>query len=349
MSNDSHNGVYEMFWDCSSCGTRKLLGVTHRYCPHCGSPQDPESRYFPPDSEKVAVEHHELVGRDLTCGACGTPNSRKANNCLSCGRSLESQTQAVVRDDVITVENGEFSGQSLAGLKAQAREDAGIDADSSKPAKWRKSKWAAGTSAVGGVAALMLWSTPAEVTVVSHKWSRNIVVERFGPIDDADWCDEIPARADHIRRSSKVRDHEKVADGQECKTRRVDNGDGSYTQKRECKTKYRKEPIYDDWCKFSVDRWTTDRTEESTGISRSTTPRWPTVQLSKTGSCIGCEREGNRSERYTVIFQGEENRQHSCTFNQTRWQRIEPGTRYSATVGVLNRLDCGSLQRLDGG
>ena len=43
---------YEMFWDCEYCGSSKLLGITHRHCPNCGAPQDPEKRYFPPDEEK---------------------------------------------------------------------------------------------------------------------------------------------------------------------------------------------------------------------------------------------------------------------------------------------------------
>ena len=61
---------YEMFWDCEYCGSSKLLGITHRHCPNCGAPQDPEKRYFPPDEEKVALEDHENTGADWHCPSC---------------------------------------------------------------------------------------------------------------------------------------------------------------------------------------------------------------------------------------------------------------------------------------
>ena len=59
---DTGHKHYEMLWDCAYCATPKLLGKSHRHCPKCGAPQDPERRYFPADSEKVAVEDHVPVG-----------------------------------------------------------------------------------------------------------------------------------------------------------------------------------------------------------------------------------------------------------------------------------------------
>jgi len=53
-----------MLWDCEFCGTKKLLGKTHRFCPNCGAQQDPKARYFPSDEEKVAVKDHVYVGVD---------------------------------------------------------------------------------------------------------------------------------------------------------------------------------------------------------------------------------------------------------------------------------------------
>ena len=47
---------------------------------------------------------------------------------------------------------------------------------------------------------------------------------------------------------------EQVADGQECKTVRTDNGDGTFSERRDCVTRYREEPVYDDWCEFTGKR-----------------------------------------------------------------------------------------------
>ena len=86
--NMSEEKTYEMMWDCEYCNTPKLLGKTHRFCPNCGAPQNPEKRYFPPENEKVAVEDHQFVGADLHCPACSFANSRTANNCGNCGSPL---------------------------------------------------------------------------------------------------------------------------------------------------------------------------------------------------------------------------------------------------------------------
>src|SRR6185295_10750417 len=90
--------VYEMLWDCAYCGTRKLLGKTHRFCPKCGAPQDPEKRYFPTEDEKVAVEDHVYVGADRLCGNCGSAMSAKALHCTQCGAPLEGAREVKLVD-----------------------------------------------------------------------------------------------------------------------------------------------------------------------------------------------------------------------------------------------------------
>jgi hypothetical protein len=53
--------VYEMLWDCKFCGTKKLLGKTHRFCPN--RRPAPIRRYFPAD-RKVVVQDRVFVGAD---------------------------------------------------------------------------------------------------------------------------------------------------------------------------------------------------------------------------------------------------------------------------------------------
>src|SRR4051812_38974182 len=83
-----------MLWDCSSCGTKKLLGKTHRRCPNCGAPQDPSKRYFPAPGEEVAADGHVFVGADWVCAACTTPNSKAAQFCGNCGNPREGNAAA---------------------------------------------------------------------------------------------------------------------------------------------------------------------------------------------------------------------------------------------------------------
>src|SRR3954468_1308596 len=93
------DGVYEMLWECAYCGTRGLLGKTHRFCPRCGAPQDPGRRYFPSDEEKVAVHDHVYVGADRMCRACGSAMSAKAVHCTQCGAPMEGGKEALRVDE----------------------------------------------------------------------------------------------------------------------------------------------------------------------------------------------------------------------------------------------------------
>ncbi len=91
--------TYEMLWDCKFCRTPKLLGLTHRYCPVCGAPQDAEARYFPSDEEKVLVKDHQYFGKDLVCEHCNTFNSRNSQHCRDCGAPLQSSPDAPVQNE----------------------------------------------------------------------------------------------------------------------------------------------------------------------------------------------------------------------------------------------------------
>ncbi|MDQ7024021.1 MAG: zinc ribbon domain-containing protein, partial [Anaerolineae bacterium] len=81
----SEGKTYEMLWDCQFCGTKRNLGLTHRFCPNCGAPQNPDARYYPSDEDKIEVRDHEYVGVDVTCPACGELNSAAAEFCGQCG------------------------------------------------------------------------------------------------------------------------------------------------------------------------------------------------------------------------------------------------------------------------
>lgn len=93
--------TYEMLWDCRFCGTSGLLGLTHRFCPSCGAPQDPETRYFPDDDHKVAVEDHVYAGADRRCPACTTPNSAKSEFCGSRGGPLTDAAAVKAQQDQV--------------------------------------------------------------------------------------------------------------------------------------------------------------------------------------------------------------------------------------------------------
>jgi hypothetical protein len=107
-----------MLWDCESCGTRKLLGVDHRHCPSCGAVQDENRRYFPPQDEAVPTDYDP--DPDHECPYCGTPNSRRANNCVNCGGPMDG-SEEVARRPTTTSAEGETVQDAVRAT--QAREE----------------------------------------------------------------------------------------------------------------------------------------------------------------------------------------------------------------------------------
>jgi hypothetical protein len=339
--------VYEMLWDCRFCGAKKLLGLTHRHCPSCGAPQNAEERYFPTDAEKVPAKNHEYYGADVRCTHCTVANSRNSKHCAGCGAPLEIATEVARRVDQVATTNTTF-------VEDEPREAPRERLVGAAPAEPQKAPLM-GRSSIGygclviailaviGVG-LLLWKKPGGLVVVGHTWKRVVAVERYGPTADSSWCDQAPSAARSVTRRREVRSHERVRDGEECHTRRVDRGNGTFAEQEECTPRYRDEPVYADRCYYTVDKWAKARSESAEGRSLADAPRWPSPSLVRPGTCDGCEREGARVETYTVLFKDEGAHEHPCDFDQQRWASFAEGSRTTGAMRVVGGgLDCGSV------
>ncbi|MBX3191497.1 MAG: hypothetical protein KF819_31165 [Labilithrix sp.] len=326
------DGVYEMFWDCKYCGQKKLLGLTHRFCATCGAPQDPTARYFPPENEKVAAHQHVYVGADVHCPACKNPMSRAAKCCTSCGSPLHAGAQVAlhgappVRPPMPAQPKPKSSALKVFGIIA---------------------------AVVGGllfvVIALLVvaafWTRDGTFEVTGHEWERTIAVERLDNVRKSVWCDSVPAGAREISRRKEERSTNKIPDGETCQTVKKDNGDGTYRQTRECQTKYKEEPVMDWRCEIEVAEWRSSRKLAARGASPNDPPKWPPDPL-KTGTCLGCEREAGRNEKYTVKFRDTKaNEDVTCTLPEAKWKTFEKASRWKGKVGVVtDRVECDGLQ-----
>jgi hypothetical protein len=373
--------VYEMLWDCRFCGQKKLLGLTHRHCPNCGAPQNADARYFPSDADKVPAKEHEYFGADLRCTHCGVANGKNSKHCAGCGAPLERAPEIARREDQLDTGAGFASVDAapahtepavvtelptaefvepvpgVAGPAAQAATappraaPATARAVVAQPPKGRsttRTVLRAGCLVVlvvvALVVALAVWKKPGGLSVTGHTWKREIAVERYGAVSDSAWCDQMPFAARSVTRHKEVRSHEKIEDGQDCHTRRVDRGNGTFAEQQECTPKYRDEPVYSDRCSFTVDRWTKTRSETAQGTSVNDAPKWPATSLTRPGTCEGCEREGARTETYTVTFRDDGAREHTCDVDQTKWTSFADGSQWKGAMTVVGgALDCGSL------
>jgi len=287
--------VYEMVWDCRYCGARKLLGLTHRHCPNCGAQQDPNARYFPAEHEKVAVQNHEYVGADMQCRYCAGASSKRAHNCGQCGAPL--------------AEGGAVQPLATPPLQPLAAPGRSV------PPRISPWKIVLPTLALLLVALLVLvavWKKDGRFVVASHAWRRTINVERLGPSRESAWCSELPAAASDVSRHRERHGSHKVADGEDCHAQKKDRGDGTFKEEQVCTPRFKEEPVYDEKCEYVLVKWSQLRQEAAEGRSVGDVPRWPAVSLARAGCALpGCEREGARNERYTVLFKDERGEAYS--------------------------------------
>jgi predicted nucleic acid-binding Zn ribbon protein len=335
--------TYQMLWDCPHCMTKKNLGLSHRHCPSCGAPQDASWRYFPSDDEKVAVEDHPYAGADLKCGYCGAWSGRRCQHCANCGAPLRDASDARTRGEQVT--QGRYAGETQQDAQ---REFQPANAPRQPARKRRLWPWLVGAVVLVVVGVLVFGKRDADLRVTGHSWKREIAIERFGPVEESDWCDRMPQGATGVHRSRAVRSKRQVEDGHECRTRRQDRGDGTYTETQECTPRYKEEPVYADRCSYRVAQWSRVRDERRMGHSLEEQPRWPDVRLVRSGECTGCEREGDRTEQYVVEFeQTDDGKKVTCEVDQSRWASLSVGSKWRGRLSrVGSSVDCGGLERL---
>jgi ribosomal protein L37E len=345
-------GTYEMIWDCKFCGATALPARTHRFCPTCGAAQDTDTRRFPSDAEKRAIEDYVPKGEDRICGACGKPNDADATYCVQCGAPLENAARAQTVGDQVRGPGEQFGEGAQRDI---AKEQMARDLGTQTPQMAAKKGFPWAMLAIGVVAILLCigvivaltWTRPTNVFVSGHSWQREIRIESFLPREDSAWCDQLPGDAYGVSSRREQRDTRRVPDGETCQVRRIDNGDGSFTEREECQTTYRDEPIYDDRCYYTINRWDYARSITTQGMSMAQMPSWGSVQLARSNlQGVGGEREAGRSEDYVLRLRGDGGAEYECPVDFETWGSASEESVWTLAVGaVTGAPDCATLQR----
>jgi len=196
---------------------------------------------------------------------------------------------------------------------------------------------------VGLVVFLLAGSRGKSFEIATHEWRREIPIETLTTLDESEWCNRMPSDATKVSRHRELRDTRQIRDGETCSNVRVEEG-GRTTTRRECTERWRDEPIYDDRCSFTVNRWRTARTESASG-PRSQEPRWPPVKLETAGQGPGAEREGPGKERYVVVVVDTKDAKTECDLDRAHWAGLPAAGRLDGSVAPLTgKLDCASLK-----
>jgi hypothetical protein len=343
------DGVYEMLWNCRYCGTEKLLGKTHRFCPNCGATQDPEWRYYPSDEEKVAVKDHVFVGADHTCPSCGTLQAANVKFCTRCGAPQDAAE--AVKTQAARVGNA-FTGEDL-HTRQQVEFDqlTGRDSLASRSTKAKPRSPLMGIiiaviviAVIGGILYAIFASREAVVYAAGFQWERVVYVEELKSVPGRSVCSSMPAGAYSVDRRREQVDTRRVPDGESCTNRQVDNGDGTFRQERVCQTTYRDEPVYGDVCYYTIDLWQPDRESRISG-DKSTEVVWPDPRLAPTGNCRGCERESGREELYVLVLR-DGDKTYECPVTPELWQATNIEDTFNLQVAQVGGAPrCNTLER----
>ena len=342
-------GVYEMIWDCKFCGSKNLPAKSHKFCPNCGAAQDPNTRRFPSDEEKIAVQDYVARGADLICASCSTPNMGDAKFCQQCGAPLENAEHAQTVASERRGETEAFTAGAERELDKERFESemqrVGVTPGVSKSDN--RLLYVIGAVAVLiviAIAVALFWKREARAYVAGHEWERVIAVEELQRVDDSAWCDSMPADAYSVSSRREQRSTNRVQDGESCEIVRIDQGDGTFREQRVCSPTYREEPVYDERCYYTVDRWLVSRTVDASGLSLSEAPYWPQTTIRRSGTCIGCEREGQREEHYVLVLRVDAN-EYRCTVPYADWQNAAIESTWTLKVSVVTgQPDCDSLE-----
>jgi hypothetical protein len=344
-----------MLWDCRFCSTKKLLGVTHRHCPNCGAAQDPAWRYFPAEADMVELKDHKYVGADKVCPACSQPNSAASTYCSECGADLATGKVAQVQADRI-IGTGVAESDTRHDV-VKERFDAEMKRVGAAPASkpillgLRKKELAI----IGGVVLLALlvigivyavtYRNEVSGSVTAMSWERTIDIQDFQPRGDSGWDETVPGDAYGRSCVQKQRSTRQVASGshQECKD--VDQGDGSFRRECHSVTDYRDEPVYDQWCTYTVDRWAYRRSAKASGNGEQPPPAWPAYTLASGTGRYGQEKAGGQHESYTVAVRDSDGKERRCDFDQqSKWSQYDVGMKVRLKVTITGSPDCDTLK-----
>lgn len=346
-------GTYQMLWDCKYCGTKKLLGLNHKFCPNCGAAQDATARYFPSDEEAIAVENHQYTGADKKCSNCGTPNAAIAEFCTQCGSPMKDAKTVALRSEQSVAEGTSFAADSKAAAKADFEaQKAGLTGQAAAPSeetpppKKKRGVLIGGiaAAAVVGLIASFFITRSVDVQVESHHWQRVVKIEAFKPRSESSWCESKPLEAYMVVSKREVKSYNKVADGETCDMVRIDKGDGTFKKERRCTTKYKDVPVYGDKCYYKVNRWGYERDIVAKG-GLSDPVAWPAVNI-RSGTCLGCEREAGRSEAYNVVLAQvkKPDKKHTCAYPEAQWRALADGAVKKIEVRLIGGAKCDTLQ-----
>jgi ribosomal protein L40E len=286
---------------CSYCGARNPAGT--QACSQCGGDLTGAQER---QKGQVLGAYSAQTASDINCPACGTPNPPNAPRCQHCGASLVKEAKPAVAPALQPAAKPNKTLYILAGIFMVVL-------------------------CLGSMLFMSLTArSEARLAVVqSVQWERSVEILGEQTIEREGWRDQIPASADLGTCTQKYRRTQlEAAPGAEevCGTPyTVDQGSGVAKVVQDCE--YR---IYDDWCDYTQLEWVMIDIASLRG--GDTNPNWPPLNLS------ALQRQGDRNESYTVVFQSEGETYTYQPANPDEFSRFFPGSEWTLEVNTFGAI-----------
>jgi len=326
--------IREGSWICPNCNA-KNRGAKEN-CAACGAVRGNVQFIYEETASEITDEKEKArakAGPDWICGFCTCSNAFDKEKCGSCGAVRSDGTKREVKE--AAVKSGEGTGIKQVNPHATLPNVP----NNIQPYKVPLPGWF--KFGCGGIVLLFIilagfqcMSFEEMMTVVGKNWRRSVMVMKYQTVRNEAWRDELPPKARQIAQERKIRSYKDVLigyrnvqetytkkgqDGTErVKTGVRDLGNGRfeeiwedrpvYKDVEETRTvqkpEYRKDPIYDTWISYDIDRWENQGERKTEGTTEE--PVWPKTDCSpKPEEKLGETKETDPKEAYQVTLKSD--------------------------------------------
>lgn len=352
-------------WDCPACGSKGIPGDAYR-CPNCSRTRAADAKFYLPEQVREVTDAAGIAaaqaGADWLCDFCGNLNTAAQDRCAQCGAARGSRQRETREYDQANVPH------SAAVVADDHLNPAAVVAAAPPKVQPKRRAWVVPVAIVAvlacaiGLGLYLFLPRESPATVGGKGWERSLRVEVYGPQQDQAWEEAVPSGAYNRRCQQAVRSYRQVLTGTTTEQQRrcqnvqvgteeyecgvIDLGNGRFEQKMCTRPVYEErcewvsvqvpiyvqEPVYDNYCTYTVDRWEYARTETAGG--RDTEPYWPAVEYA------GNEREqqGGRSESYVVYIVDQNEKTWEYKTDLATWQQFSRGQKCTLKVNRVNEI-----------
>ena len=346
-------GYVELEWTCPNCGSKNP--GQKKTCGSCGNPQ-PENVQFEAGSDRGLIADAQKAAEaakapDIHCPYCHTRNTADARVCVQCGGDLiegirresgrvisagPSDAGAPVKCPGCGTLNPPGSntcsscGIPLSGPLPPLQKPGNTQASKSSSFRpWMMLPIGAILMLVCVIIGFLLFHTATVSGIVQNtQWQRAIAIQEQRQVTKQDWRDQVPGGATVLSCQQQYRsrqDNPAPGAKEVCSTKMIDQGNGAARVEQTCYYE-----VYADYCKYQALEWQTVNQAQAQGTDLK--PYWPQFNP------VNGQREGDRTETYTVFFQTKDGVKQYVTNDAVLYTQFLPGSEWLLSVNTLGSI-----------